>query len=116
MGKADVNEVLLLHGTTPEKAEHIAAQGFDERLAELDGHGIYFSAEACKAAQYCGDSGCIIVARVVLGHPFLAKGPMPTHRSAPEVEDGSGQQSHSGFVVPCADSQAYPELIIRFTR
>ena len=37
--------------------------------------------DACKAAQYCGygSTGCIFVARVLLGHPCEAEGPMRTH-------------------------------------
>ena len=72
------NEVLCIHGTTKESASHIANQGFDDRLGnrELYGRGIYCTTDACKAAQYCnfGEGGCIILARALLGHPFLANG------------------------------------------
>merc|ERR1712129_300913 len=39
------NEVLLLHGTTAEKALKICRQGFDDRMAgrHLYGRGIYFT-------------------------------------------------------------------------
>ena len=44
----------------------------------LHGHGIYFTVDACKAHQFCDDGaeGCMILARVVLGHPFFATGPI----------------------------------------
>lgn len=136
--EAGANEVLLLHGTSEESAAQIARQGFDERLTHrmLYGRGVYFTTDACKALQYCGDTdgGCIIVARVLLGHPFLAEGPMNKCERPPEVEGtgfqhdsivvrpgiangvkgkGKGVQVHWEFVVPRGDSQIYPELLIR---
>ena len=134
------NEVLLFHGT--ESADHIVQQGFDERLFErgLYGRGIYFTTDACKALQYSGHgpNHCVILARVLLGHPFEACGPMKTHERPPIAKGygvphdstvarpgipngkgkgkgkGMGQQAHWEFVAPRGDLQAYPELIIRF--
>ena len=78
------NEVLLLHGTHQSSATKIMQQGFDQRLAQrrLYGRGTYFTAESCKARQVGKrhhDTSCIILARVVLGHPFMAEGPMTKH-------------------------------------
>ena len=134
------NEVLLLHGTADDNVAHILQEGFDDRLSQrkLYGPGIYFTTDACKAAQYCGHgaTGCIIIARVLLGHPFLAEGPLPKTERPPLVErhgvphnsviarpgipngkgkaKGKGKQVHWEFVVPRGDLQIYPELIIRF--
>lgn len=51
------NEVFgLMHGTTPELAQVILENGFDERLAQLTslyGAGIYITDASCKAMQYC---------------------------------------------------------------
>ena len=137
------NEVLLLHGTEAEAAHDIARQGFDGRLSRraLYGSGVYLTVDACKAAdpQYCGNQATsfMIVARAILGHPFLAQGPMPKHNRPPWVEgtdilhdstiaipgiptgkgNGKGkrlQQQHWEFVLP--DSQLYPQYIVKFTR
>merc|ERR1712061_256145 len=72
------NEVLLLHGTS--KADDIALQGFDDRMnrRNLYGIGVYLTIDACKAAQYC-EGGELVIARAILGHPYLATGPMETH-------------------------------------
>ena len=79
--------MFLLHVTDPKTAESIVKQGFDDRLCSrcLYGRGVYFTTEPCKAVQYCGNAGnpggrTMILARVLLGHPFLAEGPMETHQ------------------------------------
>lgn len=140
--EASANEALLFHGTTEDKLQLITEQGFDERLCTggLYGRGVYFTTDFCKAAQYCGDGPvrCVILARVLLGHPFLASGPMESHERPPQVDgitalhDSTiarpgiqndrrrGQrrsvQVHWEFVVDRGDLQAYPELVIRFTQ
>ena len=71
------NEVLLYHGTKNHNVEFIAQQGFDDRMNHrgLFGSGLYFTCDSCKAADYCdfGQTGCLILARVLLGHPGLAR-------------------------------------------
>ena len=99
--------LLLLHGTWADNARAIAKQGFDEALSQraLYGRGVYFTTDACKVAQYpcsgyrgigsSATSGCIIVARVVLGHPYMADEPMNAHmrpsgvRSEPDEDEGA---------------------------
>ena len=81
---AYANEILLLHRTHQSSATKIMQQGFDQRLAQrrLYGRGIYFTAESCKARQVGKrhhDTSCIMLTRVVLGHPFMAEGPMTKH-------------------------------------
>lgn len=131
--EVNANEVLLLHGTTPDSAKQIATQGFDDRLAgrDLYGSGLYLTTDFCKAAQYCkGATLCLFVARATLGHPHLATGPMNTHKRPPIAEPygvphdciiakpgiPNGQvnqtQMHWEFVVP--SGQAYPELLVHF--
>ena len=120
-------------------------QGFDERLSDrgLYGRGVYFTTDPCKAVQYCDNHPpdrvhCVVLARVILGHPFFAQGPMQTHERPPQVPGhdvthdstvarpgipngkgkgkgkGSPQQTHWEFVASRGDLQAYPELLIRF--
>lgn len=140
----NTNEVLLFHGTCDATVSEIVQQGFDERLSHrfLYGRGIYLSPDACKAAQYAsyGQGGCIVVARAILGHPYLAAGPMKNQDRPPRVEgsealhdstiarpgipNGKGKgkggwgklqqglQTHWEAVVP--DSQLYPEYVVRF--
>ena len=95
------NEVLHYHGTTTARTQHIMRQGFDERLCSrgLYGRGVYFTRESCKALQYCdeGRDRCLILARVLLGDLFWAKGPMRTHKRPPEV-DGHGLP-HDSIIV-----------------
>ena len=85
------NEILLLHRTHQSSATKIMQQGFDQRLAQrrLYGRGIYFTAESCKARQAGKrhhDTSCIILTRVVLGHPFVAEGAMSL-RSVSSIMD-----------------------------
>ena len=100
------SEVLLLHGTTDEKAQEIVKQGFDERLTQrqLYGRGVCFTTDACKAMQYVGNgsSRCIIVARVLLGHPFIAQGPMLTHERPP-IAPGYGVPHDSIVAQPTTE-------------
>lgn len=145
--EAQVNEVLLLHGTKDGSVDQIVHQGFDERLSRrsLYGQGVYFTTDPCKVDQYCGDVDdspvrTMILARVLLGNPFFAEGPMQTDSRPPLVHatglphdsivaqpgipngKGKGQgkrkrkgkQAHWEFVVSHGSLQVYPELIIRF--
>ena len=52
-------------------------------------------------AQYCdaGNTGCIVVARVVLGHPAIAVGPMLNADKPPDVP-GLGIPHDSTIVKP----------------
>ena len=135
-----INEILLIHGTTQDKIDQIASFGFDERLAResgLYGQGVYFTDQSCKSFQYSGakrqDSGCLIIARVILGHPCEARGPLkqlkveplvdPTNPckgrchsviAHPGIPNGNGMQKqvHREFVL-FNGAQAYPEMIVK---
>ena len=70
--RKDVNDVLLLYGTSSASAKNIVLQGFDDRLVgrQLYGHGVYFTLDACKVLQYCSEGGggrCLFVAFPHLG-------------------------------------------------
>ena len=136
-----INEILLLHGTTQDKIEQIASFGFDERLARengLYGQGVYFTDQSCKGLQYSGanygHTGCFIVARVILGHPINAVGPLKSLKVEPLVDqtnpckgrchsviahpgipNGKGMQKqvHREYVL-FNGAQAYPEFIVNF--
>lgn len=85
------NELLPLHGTpTFDVAKVIATEGFDHRVAGhgLYGHGTYFAAQSCKAAQYAtvhGMSlkafkqlvGTMLLARVAIGDPVYTQSECP---------------------------------------
>ena len=99
------------------------------------GRGVYFTIDFCKAARHADeayDAGryCIIVSRVVLGHPYMATGPMKTHDRLPRIDNRdrlhdstmacrgiptglhkSKHQVHIEMVVP-EGSQALPEFLV----
>merc|ERR1712151_1025441 len=101
----------------------------------LYGRGVYFTTDSCKAQQYCGNGSdrTIILARVLLGHPYITSGPLHSHDRPPIIEahgvpydstlarpgtpkgKGKGKQLHWEFVVQRGDLQAYPELLIRLS-
>ena len=134
-----INEVLLIHGTTQDRIDQIANFGFDERLAResgLYGQGVYFTDQSCKSFQYSGaksqNSGCFIIARVILGHPYHALGPLKHLKVEPMVDsnDPSKGRCHSVVAEPgtptigqkqvhrelvlFSGAQAYPEMIVQF--
>ena len=137
-----INEVLLIHGTTQDKTDQIAHLGFDARRAResgLYGQGVYFTDQSCKSFQYSGakrqNSGCFIIARVILGHASEAQGSMRNEKWEPLVEPGNPakgsyhsvianpgtpngapqKQVHREFVL-FNGAQAYPEMIVHFTK
>ena len=134
-----INEVLLIHGTTQDRIDQIANFGFDERLARergLYGQGVYFADQSCKSLQYSGakwqQTGCFIIARVILGHPCHAPGALKHLKVEPMVDSndpskgrchsviaqpgtptGGQRQIHREFVL-FNGAQAYPEMIVHF--
>ncbi|CAE7562345.1 TNKS2 [Symbiodinium sp. CCMP2592] len=142
----EVGEALLLHGTRRENKEVIAKKGFNERLSGskgLYGQGIYFADQSCKCYQYSGaaggSDGIFIVARVLLGDPFIAKGTMLGEREAPERDPSRSPSRYNSVIadagtphVPHANGltsasaqvhreyivydggQAFPEMVIHF--
>ena len=74
------NEGLFFHGTrSMERAQQIAKEGFDNRVAAnsgLYGKGTYFAVQSCKSAQYSRVQasfqamGTMFLARVAMGDPY----------------------------------------------
>eukprot|EP00435_Cladocopium_sp_Y103_P065565 s203_g27.t1 len=103
---AKINEVLLIHGTTQDKVDQIANFGFDERLARengLYGQGVYFTDQSCKSFQYSGakkqNAGCLIIARVILGHPCEAQGPMRNLKVEPPIDENNPSKGRCHSVI-----------------
>ena len=135
-----INEILVIHGTTEDKTKEIANFGFDGRLASergLYGQGVYFTDQSCKSLQYSGsrnyhDSGCFIIARLILGHPHEATGPLKQIKVEPLVDKDNPSlgRCHSVIAKPGTPTfgapqvhrelvifdgnQAYPEMIVHF--
>eukprot|EP00931_Biecheleriopsis_adriatica_P079149 TRINITY_DN5255_c0_g1_i5.p1 TRINITY_DN5255_c0_g1~~TRINITY_DN5255_c0_g1_i5.p1 ORF type:complete len:428 (+),score=46.78 TRINITY_DN5255_c0_g1_i5:225-1508(+) len=132
-----INERLLLHGTRHSAVSKIAKLGFDERVARGGryGDGAYFAENSCKSHQYsdmCAETGerCMILARVVLGIPYLTNGPMKSCRrpplnpvtevpfnsvvANPGIRTDTGPQQHREFVI-FDRRQAYPEFVIYYS-
>ena len=125
------NECVLFHGTKFQTAKEIACEGFDHRVAKESGYygrGTYFASQACKSAQYSTSDnmslGCIIIARVVLGHPHYTKKRLrwtrPENkadcviaRPGPIHGHHSGWQTHMEF-VSFDNGAAYPEYILLY--
>ena len=100
----DVDEKILLHGASWDKANSIVREGFDHRTCEggLYGAGVYFACAACKSHQYTCEKpnhrkccGCrcertLIIARVALGDAFVTRETMKNARRPPDTHDVSG--------------------------
>ena len=102
----DVDEKILLHGTSWESANIIVQNGFDNRVSHrgLYGDRNYFASEACKSHQYtcqvhkpgcnCRHERTLIIARVALGDPYLAREvecrPGPERRRPPVKSEKQG--------------------------
>ena len=138
----DVDEKILLHGTSWDNADKIVVEGFDHRTCHggLYGAGVYFACAACKSHQYtcdqhkkcctCKRERTMIVARVALGDAYVAQEVRNDRR--PPMRAGSGtydsivvkpgfisghhnsQQIHQEFVIFDRE-QAYPCYVVQYT-
>ena len=93
--EGNLNEVYLLHGTSPESAAIIRTDGFDERVSAvkggLFGSGIYFTNTICKSHLYSKGSSApqqpqrraCIIARVLLGEALVTTHAMHDLRRPP---------------------------------
>ncbi|CAK9087332.1 unnamed protein product [Durusdinium trenchii] len=109
---ADVDEKILLHGTSWENANSIILNGFDHRTCSrgMYGDGVYFASAACKSHHYtCKDHkmacGCkrertLIIARVALGDAYYAKETRYKERRPPVRDSTSGVTYDSVVVNP----------------
>ena len=99
----DVDEKILLHGTSWENANSIVREGFDHRTCQnaLYGAGVYFAGAACKSHQYtcenhrpkccnCLSERTLIISRVALGDIYLATETRKKERRPPLRRESSG--------------------------
>lgn len=118
--------VYLMHGTRQSKLDSVLKDGLRTKFSlskkpdGLYGKGLYFATDSCKAFQYAGHGGCIIICRVVLGRIERLKDqcsqrffPRPTFHSAmAQGKFTRGQdQVHDEYIV-YNDDAVYPEFVL----
>jgi len=138
--RQELNEVFLFHGTKVDVVPVIINQGFEERVASLNGlfgAGCYFAENSSKSDEYVAldnlKQGYIFLSRVCLGTPYIAKKSMNSIRRPPllpnnqQVADsvlgdcqrtgakGAFLQRYREFIV-YDRTQCYPEFLITYTR
>ena len=106
----DVDEKILLHGTSWNNAASIVGNGFDHRTSRrgMYGDGVYFASAACKCHQYtcedhnsccsCSHQRTLIIARVVLGDAYRAK-ETRFHERRPPVKHSILGATYDSIVV-----------------
>ena len=139
----DVDEKILLHGTSWDNANSIVREGFDHRTYQhaLYGAGVYFACAACKSHQYtceqhkwccgCRSERTLIIARVALGDSYTATQTRKYERRPPVRRDSSGtydsivvkpgwvqghhnqSQLHQEYVIFDRE-QAYPCFVVQY--
>lgn len=140
---ADLDEKILLHGTSWSNADSIVQNGFDHRTSQraMYGGGVYFACAACKSHQYtcrqhtqgcaCEVERTLIIARVALGDAFLATETRYDERRPPIRSNSTGthdsivvypgpikghhnvHQVHQEYVI-CDREQAYPSYVVQY--
>ena len=133
----DVDEKILLHGTSWHNANSIVRQGFDHRTCKTAfyGAGVYFACAACKSHQYThahSEGRTLIIARVALGDSYVATKTRKNERLPPARSDSPGyygsivvkpgminghhnqQQMHQEYVIFDRE-QAYPCYVVQYT-
>ena len=108
----DIDEKILLHGTSWDNANSIVVNGFDHRTCQrgMYGDGVYFASAACKSHQYtcqlhkvgcgCARERTLIIARVALGDAYHAQQTMRGLRRPPLRNSGIGVTYDSIVVEP----------------
>lgn len=137
----DLNEHLLMHGTSESAVVSILSTGFDERASGFGsafGNGIYFAEALAKADIYSGALSAdgtrrCIISRVQLGCSAELNGELEHIRRAPcnvagcknsrcchiRLQSVVGKKAKTGadrfrdFVI-YDGAQAYPELVVRY--
>lgn len=112
----DVDEKILLHGTSWNNANSIVQEGFDHRTCQnaFYGAGVYFACAACKSHQYtcehfnrfmwlwgsnCNCERTLIISRVALGDSYVATETRKNDRRPP-IRSGSSGTYDSIVVKP----------------
>ena len=116
----DVDEKILLHGTSWENANSIVREGFDHRTCQnaFYGAGVYFAGAACKSHQYtcenhrqtccdCGSERTLIISRVALGDTYLATETRKKERRPPLRKESSG--TYDSIMVKPGPIQGHPK-------
>ena len=122
------NTVYLLHGTNTKNLESICQDGLQTRFSlqrhGIYGRGLYFTDSSCKAFQYAGSDGCIIICRVVLGEIEVlqstcygrvvpSNGFESSHAKKGHTEKSPGElQVHDEYMV-YHPSAVYPEFVLQ---
>ena len=120
------NTVYLLHGTAARNLAEIRKEGLHSKFSlhgsQSYGQGLYFTVNSCKAFQYAGDGGCILVCRVVLGKVevlpsecgarFFARPPAHSAKAqAGYTRRQNAVQVHDEYIVFSGDA-VYPEFVL----
>ena len=110
--ETDVDEKILLHGTSWDTANMIVLNGFDPRACHrgMYGDGVYFASAACKSHQYtchnhksscsCKGERTLIIARVMLGDAYHAREVRKGEKRPPVRSDSCGVLYNSIVVNP----------------
>lgn len=126
-----LNEVLVWHGTTETNVESITRMGFDLREEAVSGKnlglGNYFAPRASKADDYTDRATRtgrqqlrkLILTRVLLGKPHVAKTTLGNIRRAPDGCDSvvawAGAPFENSEIVVYKDTQTLPAYVVSFT-
>ncbi|CAK9034303.1 Protein mono-ADP-ribosyltransferase PARP12 (ADP-ribosyltransferase diphtheria toxin-like 12) (ARTD12) (Poly [ADP-ribose] polymerase 12) (PARP-12) (Zinc finger CCCH domain-containing protein 1) [Durusdinium trenchii] len=140
----DIDEKILLHGTSWDCVNSIVCSGFDHRTCHrgMYGDGVYFASAACKSHQYtckdhkyacdCKCERALIIARVALGDAYYAKETRYKERRPPVRNSKCGVTYDSIVVNPgpinghhnaaqvhqefviCQMEQAYPCYVVKY--
>jgi len=121
------NTVYLLHGTRRSFLDSICRHGLKTTYAlhgtdGMYGKGLYFTDSSCKAYQYAGLAGCILVCRVVLGRMevleeecgrrvFCTNGFDSCMAKSSYTRRRDASQVHNEYIV-FQDDACYPEFVI----
>ena len=116
----DVDEKILLHGTSSENANSIVLEGFDHRTCQnaFYGAGVYFAGAACKSHQYtcenhrpsccdCSSERTLIISRVALGDSYLATETRKKETRPPLRKESSG--TYDSIMVSPGAIQGHPK-------
>lgn len=127
----ELNEMMLLHGTTWPAAEQIMKEGFDHRVCRdrsMYGQGTYFTSEACKSHQYtckqrghmkgclCAGVRWVVISRVLLGSPHYTTSTCAQQKRPPKDLRGDVHDSivaNPGYMVGHRSlRQSHQEFVI----